>query len=179
MLQQQGTPYLGLSGWSPYTSRAADAYRALREVEQTGSLPADRMKKVVAELSAGLLPRGARATIDRAKGDVDWPSDWPAPQVCAERLQYYYYFRRIEKVHGERGMFMTPKIFTGTGHSAKGRECDSAFVASSWAFRPAREQAASIAGMKAEALVAYVMTSRARLGTTIVEGFDGSRYPWP
>ena len=177
-LQQQGTPYLGLSGWSPYTSKAADAYRALRDVETAGSLSADRMKKVVETLPAGLLPRGAKVWADRARGDADWPREWPTPQTCAERLQYYHYFRRIEKQHGERGMYMTPTVFTGTGHAAKGREADRAFVASSWAFRPAREQAASIEGMKSEALVAYVMTSRARLGTTIVEGFQGDRYPW-
>lgn len=178
-LQARGEPYLGLSGWSPYTSKAADAYRALRAVEERGSVPAEQLKKIVAELPAGLLPRGAKAWADRTSGDVDWPADWPALQVCAERLQYYHYFRRIEKNQGPRGMFANPKIFTGTGHSAKGAEADRCFVASSWAFRPAREQAGSVQGMKNEALVAYVMASRARLGTEIVEGFDGQRYPWP
>ena len=179
-LQNSGTPYLTLRGYSPWSSKSGDAYRALLKLEIEGFVDAGGVKEVVKHLPTGYVPSALTAPLSRMQGPMPWPSDFTLTVQEAKRLlPNAPYFNQVERQYGPQGMFRQPKHFVGTIHAAKGKQWQDVYLADSWAFLPAKKAALSDEGARNEACVAFVGVSRHQRKLELVDGFPGYRYPFP
>jgi superfamily I DNA/RNA helicase len=167
-LEDAGTPYLGIRSFSLFNSKAANAFRTVRRLEEGGMVDSRQLKTLIDSASPGSLSRDERARLERMSegGHPTTARDvekiLPLSRYMIKDPDVAAYMRRVEAVHGYKALFETPVVLLGTIHSCKGMEADDVTVLQDWGSIPSRSAATPGDEAKGEACVAYVAVTRHR-----------------
>lgn len=184
-LMLDGEPFTALSGWSPWRSIAADAYRTLAKLREGGVVQSGELLTVVKAAASGVINRLHKTEIERlARQDVPVTVDEIRDKLNLDHFQYQHwdvegYMKRVQEKYGFRGLFGKPKTTVSTIHKAKGREADRVVLLSDWGGLPGRIANSGGEGARLEGCAAYVAVTRHRHELTIVGTGATSQYPFP
>ena len=182
-LVESGTPFIDFTKTSPLRTVAAEAYLTLTRIARGQAVPWPEFLAAATNARHNMA-KGEKPYHAPPKKGYGTASVGDAIQFLGNiekakaALPYSSYFRKIESIHGLKGLVLRPTTSVGTIHSAKGREADHTVLVSSWGWMPSRALSDEL-GRKRESLVAYVAATRHRGTLRFWESRQGKRYPWP